>query len=140
MLASTAPHPIAVVPIVGASEIGLEGANWTDSGNLAGWNADASREDRKLELFGTEVPKDEITAIRSKLDRRADNTSSIGTPRPNCNRKESERLEGKLGIGELVVVRLIDPILDNETGIPSSILPPPARLRRFLLAESSHEP
>ena len=53
LLASTAPHPIAVIPILGASEIGLEGANWTDSGNLAGWNADASREDRKLELFGT---------------------------------------------------------------------------------------
>ena len=44
-----------------------------------------------------------------------------------------------LGIGEPVVVRLIDPILDNEAGIPSSILPSPARLRRFKLAESSHE-
>ena len=139
MLASTAPHPIAVIPILGSIEIGFEGANWTDSGNLAGRNADAGREDRNLELFGTLVPKQEITAIRSKLDRRADNTSSIGTPRPNRDRKESERLAGKLGIGEPVVVRLIDPILDNETGIPSSILPSPARLRRFLLAESSHE-
>ena len=129
-----------MIPILGASEIGLEGANWTDSGNLAGWNADASREDRKLELFGTEVPKDEITAIRSKLDRRADNTSSIGTPSPNWNRKESERLEGELGISEPVVVGLIDPVLDDEAGIPSSILPPPARLGRFELAESSHEP
>ena len=139
MLASTAPHPIAVIPILGSIEIGLEGANWTDSGNLAGWNADASREDRKLELFGTEVPKDEITVIRSKLDRRANNTSSIGTPRPNCNRKESERLEGELGISEPVVVGLIDPILDNEAGIPGSVLPLPTRLRRFLLAESLHE-
>ena len=77
LLASTAPHPIAVIPILGSIEIGFEGANCTDSGNLAGWNADASREDRKLELFGTEVPKDEITAVRSKLDRRANNTSSI---------------------------------------------------------------
>ena len=77
LLASTAPHPIAVIPILGAGEIGLEGANWTDSGNLACRNADAGREDRNLELFGTEVPKDEITAIRSKLDRRANNTSSI---------------------------------------------------------------
>ena len=129
-----------MIPILGASEIGLEGANWTDSGNLAGWNADASREDRKLELFGTEVPKDEITAIRSKLDRRADNTSSIGTPRPNCDRKESERLEGELGISEPVVVGLIDPVLDDEAGIPSSILPLPTRLRGLELAETSHEP
>ena len=66
-----------MIPILGSIEIGLEGANWTDSGNLAGWNADASREDRNLELFGTLVPKDEITAVRSKLDRRANNTSSI---------------------------------------------------------------
>ena len=64
---------------------------------------------------------------------------SIRTPRPNCDRGESERLKGKLGIGEPVVVRLIDPILDNEAGIPSSILPSPARLRRFKLAKSSHE-
>ena len=139
MLASTAPHPIAVIPILGSIEIGFEGANWTDSGNLAGWNADAGREDRNLELFSTEVPKDEITAIRSKLDRRADNTSSIGTPRPNCDRKESERFEGELGIGEPVVVGLIDPVLNNEAGIPSSILQAPARLRRFKLAESLHE-
>ena len=140
MLASTAPHPIAVISILGAIEIGFEGANWTDSGNLAGRNADASREDRNLELFGTPVPKDEITAIRSKLDRRADNTSSIGTPRPNCNRKESERLEGELGISEPVVVGLIDPVLDDEAGIPSSILLLPTRLRGLELAETSHEP
>jgi hypothetical protein len=77
LLATTAPHPIAVIPIFGSIEIGFEGANCTDSGNLACWNADASREDRNLELFGTLVPKDEITAVRSKTDRRADNTSSI---------------------------------------------------------------
>ena len=69
LFASTAPHPIAMIPIFGSIEIGLEGANWTVSGNLAGWNADAGREDRNLELFGIEVPKDEITAVRSKTDR-----------------------------------------------------------------------
>ena len=77
LLASTAPHPIAVIPIFGSIEIGFEGANWTDSGNLAGGNADAGREDRNLELFSTEVPKDEITAVQSKTDRRAKNTSRI---------------------------------------------------------------
>jgi hypothetical protein len=66
-----------VIPTFGSIEIGFEGANCTDSGTLAGWNADASREDRNLELFSTEVPKDEIPAVRSKLDRRANNTSSI---------------------------------------------------------------
>ena len=93
-------------------------------------------ENRQAKTFGTLADKEHVsTGIEN--DRAPNNTSCIRTSRPAGRTEECEGFVSELEVREVVVVRLIGPILDDATGIPSFVVSP-TRLRRVVLAIDNH--
>ena len=130
-----APNTIIVLAMLGAGQVCLHGVDNTDFwcdriGRYTELRAENWQAKTRLAL----VDKEHVsTGIET--DRAPNNTSCIRTSRPAGRTEECAGFVSELEVREVVVVRLIGPILDDATGIPSFVVSP-SGLRRVILAKT----